>query len=143
MAQILKSAGYATAVIGKWHLGTKGKGVAGFDPTTMPNAKGFDYFYGTPLYNGFTVRVEDTKLRSPILRNQEIVVPAVKSWDHITGDYTREALSWIEQNRTQPFFLYLAHNMPHIPLGASENFKVRPSNQSMQGKLHAGFPCVL
>ncbi len=123
MAQVLKSAGYATALIGKWHLGTKGKGVAGFDPATMPNAKGFDYFYGTPLYNGYTVRVEDAKLRSPILRNQEIIVPAVENWDHITGDYTREALSWIEKNRTQPFFLYLAHNMPHIPLGASENFK--------------------
>ena len=123
MAQVLKSAGYATALIGKWHLATKGKGIAGFDNDTMPNAKGFDEFYGTPLFNGSTVRVADTKQRSPILRNQEVVVPAVENWDHITGDYTREALSWIEKNRRQPFFLYLAHNMPHIPLGASENFK--------------------
>jgi arylsulfatase len=123
MAQVLKSAGYATALIGKWHLGTKGKGPGGYDPATMPNAKGFDYFFGTPLYNGFTVRVEDTKARSPILRNQNVVVPAIENWDHITGDYTREALGWIETNRAHPFFLYLAHNMPHIPLGASESFK--------------------
>lgn len=123
MPQSLKSAGYATALIGKWHQGTKGDGPAGFDPATMPNAKGFDYFYGTPLFNGFTVRVDGTKMRSPILRNQKIVVPAVESWDHITGDYTREALDWIVKNRASPFFLYLAHNMPHIPLGASENFK--------------------
>jgi len=123
ISQVLKSAGYATAIIGKWHQGTRGKGPAGFDPATMPNAKGFDYFYGTPMFNGFTVNVTDTKLRSPILRNQEIVVPAVQDWDHITQDYTREALGWIEKNNKQPFFLYLAHNMPHIPLGASENFK--------------------
>ena len=123
MSQVLKSAGYATALIGKWHQGTKGNGPAGFDPATMPNAKGFDYFYGTPLYNGFTVQVDDTKFRSPILRNQEIVIPTVESWDHITSEYTDEALNWIEKNSKHPFFLYLAHNMPHIPLGASENFK--------------------
>ena len=123
MSQVLKSAGYATALIGKWHLGTKGKGPAGYDPATMPNAKGFDYYFGTPLFNGFTVLVGDTKVRSPILRNQEIVVPAVESWDHITADYTQEAIDWISQNKDKPFFLYLAHNMPHIPLGASENFK--------------------
>lgn len=121
--QILKSAGYATAIIGKWHLGSRGKGPANFDPATMPNAKGFEYFYGTPVFNGYTARVEDTKVRSPILRNQEVVVAAVENWDHITGDYTREALSWLEANRSRPFFLYLAHNMPHVPLGASEHFK--------------------
>ena len=89
----------------------------------MPNAQGFDYYYGTPLYNGFTVFVDDTQFRSPIFRNQEIVVEAVESWDHITQDYTREALAWIENNRQRPFFLYLAHNMPHIPVGASEEYK--------------------
>jgi arylsulfatase A-like enzyme len=123
MAEVLKSAGYATGIIGKWHLATEGKGPGGFTPPTMPNAQGFDYFYGTPLFNGYTVRVEDTKLRVPILRNQEIVVEAVQNWDTITADYTREAINWIEQNKGQPFFLYLAHNLPHIPLGASKNFK--------------------
>lgn len=126
MAEVLKSAGYATAIIGKWHLTEKlrGKrGAAQFNPATMPNAQGFDYFYGTPIFNGFTVHVEDTSLRVPILRNQEVVVDAVQSWDHITADYTREAIRYIETNRDNPFFLYLAHNMPHIPVGASKNFK--------------------
>ena len=123
MAEVLKSAGYATGLIGKWHLAKSGKGPAGFDASTMPNAQGFDYFYGTPRFNGFTVYVKDTNVRSPIMRNQEVVVPAVQSWDSITGDYTKEALQWIEQNTEQPFFLYLAHNMPHVPVGASENFK--------------------
>ncbi|MCB1278774.1 sulfatase-like hydrolase/transferase, partial [Prosthecobacter sp.] len=123
MAEVMKSAGYATALIGKWHLGLNGDGPAKTDPATMPNAQGFDYFYGTPKYNGATVRVQDTPMRSPIMRNDEVVVKAVQSWDHITADYTREAIEWIGKNTAQPFFLYLAHNLPHIPLGASENFK--------------------
>ena len=124
MAEVLRSAGYATALIGKWHLGARqADAPGGFDPATMPNAQGFDYFYGTPLYNGFTVLVQDTSFRSPIFRNEEIVVQEVQTWDHITHDYTREALTWIEQNRHRPFFLYLAHNLPHIPLGASERFR--------------------
>ena len=124
MAEVLKQAGYATGIIGKWHLALDRNDVpTGFGPATMPGAQGFDYFYGTPKFNGFTVRVDDTKMRSKILRNQDIVVDAVESWDSITSDYTREAIAWIKMNRERPFFLYLAHNMPHIPLGASENFK--------------------
>ena len=121
MAEILKDAGYATACIGKWHLGARTSG--GWNNETMPNAQGFDYFYGTPLFNGLTPRVEENAMRSAILRNTEFVVKEVQNWDHITQDYTREALEFIRANRTNPFFLYLAHNMPHIPLGASENFK--------------------
>ena len=123
LAEVLKQAGYATACIGKWHLGQPGKGRNGWNPTTMPNGQGFDYFYGTPLYNGHTVRVEQSKMRSQILRNQEIVVDAVENWDRITQDYTRESLRFIRENKDRPFFLYLAHNMPHIPIGASEAFK--------------------
>jgi arylsulfatase len=62
-------------------------------------------------------------MRSSIMRNQEVVVEAVESWDHITATYTDEAIHWIKANRGKPFFLYLAHNMPHIPLGASDKFK--------------------
>ena len=124
MGEVLQDAGYATGIIGKWHLAVERKDLpSGFGPATMPNAQGFDYFYGTPRFNGFTVRVEDTKQRSPIFRNLDVVVETVQNWDHITADYTHEAISWIKQNHEQPFFLYLAHNMPHIPLGASENFK--------------------
>ena len=125
MAEVLKSAGYATGLIGKWHLADNGNGPGGFNAATMPNAQGFDYFYGTPRFNGFTVYVEDTRMRSPILRNAEVVVEAVESWDHITADYTREAVDFIKTNSAtaSPFFLYLAHNLPHIPVGASENFR--------------------
>jgi arylsulfatase A-like enzyme len=123
IAEVLKGAGYATGCIGKWHLGQKIKGGNGWDPATMPNGQGFDFYYGTPLYNGFTVLVDDTNFRSPILRNQEVVTEAVESWDEITADYTKEAISFIKQNKSEPFFLYLAHNMPHVPVGASKRFK--------------------
>lgn len=124
MAETLRDAGYATALIGKWHLaGNPRKPDNDFDPNLMPNAQGFDYFFGTPRFNGFTVHVADTSVRSRIMRNEEVVVEAVESWDHITRDYTREALQWIEQHQSEPFFLYLAHNLPHVPVGASENFK--------------------
>ena len=126
MAEVLKSAGYATGLIGKWHLANKinvGKGVTRFNPATMPNAQGFDYFYGTPTFNGYTVYVEDTALRVPIFRNQKTVVEAVQNWDNITQDYTKEAIQYIEKHQDRPFFLYLAHNMPHIPVGASKEFK--------------------
>jgi arylsulfatase len=124
MAEVLREAGYATGCIGKWHLGAHAKdSPTGFDPATMPNGQGFDEFYGTPLFNGTTVRVEDSKFRSTILRNETVVVPAVESWEGITQDYTREAVDFIRRHRDEPFFLYLAHNMPHIPLGASERFK--------------------
>ncbi len=121
LAEVLQTSGYATACIGKWHLGLQREGA--WDPATMPNGQGFDYFYGTPLYNGFTVRVEDTKFRSPMLRNGEIVVERVESWDSITQDYTEEALSFIREHKDRPFLLYLAHTMPHIPLAASEAFR--------------------
>lgn len=128
MAEVLKSAGYATGMVGKWHLSVERKELpTGVDPATMPNAQGFDYFYGTPKFNGFTVYVNEHKIRSSILRNQDVVVDAVESWDNITADYTNEAIQWIKSNTgshpEKPFFLYLAHNMPHIPLGASEKFK--------------------
>ena len=131
MAEVLREAGYATGIIGKWHLGEDRKDLpAGVEPSTMPGAQGFDFFYGTPKYNGFTVYVDDTSMRSKVLRNEEVVMDSVESWDNITSDYTREAIDWIKKNRDRPFFLYLAHNMPHIPLGASERFK---------GKSEGGF----
>mgnify|MGYP003123734627 CR=1 FL=1 len=124
MAEVLKRAGYATGMVGKWHLGLDRQGTpGGVVPATMPNAQGFDYFYGTPKYNGFTVHVDDVPSRSPIMRNDDVVVEAVQDWDHITAVYTLEATEWIQQHHESPFFLYVAHNMPHVPLGASENFK--------------------
>ena len=115
MAEVLKSAGYATGIIGKWHLTNKGKGPGGFEPATMPNAQGFDYFFGTPVFNGYTVYVDDVALRVPLIRNDKIVNPGVESWDNITADYTEEAINYIEKNKENPFFLYLLTICPTSP----------------------------
>ncbi|QDT16653.1 sulfatase family protein [Alienimonas californiensis] len=124
LAEVLRDAGYATALIGKWHLVEPSRrGPERFDPTMMPNARGFDFFYGTPMFNGYTVRTDDTAFRSPMYRNEMVEVPAVENWDRITADLTREATAWIRERGDEPFFLYLSHNLPHIPLGASEDFK--------------------
>lgn len=123
LAEQLKACGYSTALIGKWHL-CKVINQANYEYSedTMPNAQGFDYFYGTPLFNGWTVEITQ---KQPMYRNQEVVNPGVESWDPIIGDYTREAINWMEQHKDDenPFFLFFSHNMPHIPLGAGPEFK--------------------
>jgi arylsulfatase A-like enzyme len=118
IAEVLKPRGYATACIGKWHLGMG---------DSAPNRQGFDYFYGTPEFNGLTRRIEDHPFRSPLLRNDQVLMDAIDqpTMDALTGLYTDEAIGFIEQNRDRPFFLYLSHSMPHVPLGASEGFRGR------------------
>lgn len=124
LAEKLKEADYATACVGKWHLAKVDKKFGtGFDPATMPNAQGFDYFLGTPLFNGYTVFIDDTPFRSPLLRNNQTVVDKIESWDFSTSMYTDSAIHWMKNHKDRPFFLYLAYNMPHIPLGAGDKFK--------------------
>lgn len=125
IAETLKGTGYATALVGKWHLagGRKNK----YDPKLMPNAQGFDYFFGTPLHNGFTRTVDPKSFKTQLMRNGQILKDALdqEGMDSLTGLYTEEAVRFIESNKDQPFFLYLAHNMPHVPLGASKRFRGR------------------
>ena len=125
IAEMLKRAGYATALIGKWHLagGRKDK----YEPGLMPNAQGFDYFFGTPLHNGFTRTVDHNSFKTQLMQNSRILTDALTQddMDSLTGTYTNEAARFIRDNNDRPFFLYLAHNMPHVPLGASEGFRGR------------------
>ena len=117
IAELLKTAGYQTACIGKWHVGE--------DPEQMPLKQGFDYYYGTPKYNGNSKFIEQSPHRSPILRNKDtlMVIQTVEEMGQLTKKYTQEALRFIEKNKEKPFFLYLSHNMPHVPIGASEEFR--------------------
>ena len=117
IAEVLKTQDYKTACIGKWHAG-EGEG-------QMPNEQGFDYFFGTPLFNGHTKLIEQSSFRCQVLRNKDILktINTVEEMGQLTRMYTKEALNFIKQNKDNPFFLYLAHNMPHVPLGASENFR--------------------
>ena len=106
VARALGQRGYATACIGKWHLGTL--------PPHRATDHGFDYYFGIPYSN-------DMK-PTPIVRNNETIEEPAKQ-ETLTLRYTQEAVSFIERSKDRPFFLYLAHNMPHIPLFASERFR--------------------
>jgi arylsulfatase A-like enzyme len=112
--KVLKPRGYRSACIGKWH--------AGLDH--MPRAQGFDYFFGTPLYNGVTRYASQSRFLCELMRNEEVIErPA--AMDTLTSRYVEEAVRFIRENRRAPFFLYLAHNMPHVPLGVSPAYRGR------------------
>ncbi len=112
IAELLQTRGYATACIGKWHLGHL--------PPFLPTNQGFDYYFGIPYSNDMSIE-RDGKRGPPVYRNDQIVEhPAEQAT--LTKRYTEEAVKFIEQNRQRPFFLYLAHTMPHVPLAASEAF---------------------
>jgi len=104
--EVLKQAGYVSACIGKWDL--NGHSSDGFPKEVTPNKQGFDYFYGRPS-------------EGPLYRNEKLLGKAPKS--ELTKRYTNEALKFIQQNSSQPFFIYLAHTMPHVPLAATADFK--------------------
>ena len=105
IAEALKPLGYATAAIGKWHLGHLER--------YLPRKQGFDEYYGI-LYSNDMRPVQ-------LVQNESVVqYPVIQS--ELTRDYTRRAIDFIDRNRGRPFFLYLPHAMPHKPLAASEDF---------------------
>ena len=105
MAQMLKGAGYRTMCIGKWHLG--------HHPEYLPTSRGFDEYFGIPYSNDMTPR--------PLLHNTEqIEEPA--NLETLTPRYTEQAVKFIER-KGGPFFLYMPHTFPHIPLAASPRFR--------------------
>lgn len=115
LAEVMKSADYATGCIGKWHLG--------FVEGMRPLDQGFDSYYGV-LHNldHYETVMFENEGGMPVLRGDEVEKrPAVPA--EMTGLYTVEALNFIETNRERPFFLYLGHAMPHIPFDASPRFK--------------------
>ena len=116
IADLLRGEGYATACIGKWHLG--------HHPEFLPTRHGFDRYYGIPYSNDMDGVEEEEGSRSfnvPLMRDEEIVErPAEQKT--LTKRYTEEAVSFIRGSADEPFFLYLPHTMPHIPLYASDEF---------------------
>lgn len=129
---MLKQNGYATAILGKWHLAGYPK-----DFTTSPLHPlecGFDFHFGTPGSNDVPApkgkvqnrEVFDTcdkfTFQVPLIRGREVVEFPVNQ-ELLTSRYTAEAVKWIHEKKDAPFFLYLAHNMPHAPVFASEKFQ--------------------
>lgn len=106
IAEALKSNSYATACIGKWHLGHL--------PQFLPTNQGFDSYFGIPYSNDMNP--------TPLMRNLETVEEPADQ-DTLTERYTEEAVKFIAASKNKPFFLYVAHNMPHIPLHVSPRFR--------------------
>jgi len=106
LAQVLHGAGYATGMVGKWHLGHQ-------KPEYLPTRRGFDEYLGIPYSNDMRpVRLLDGET--------EVEYPVIQAT--LTRRYTERALRFIESNRDRPFFLYFAQAMPHKPLACSEAF---------------------
>ncbi len=112
VAEVLKKRGYATAIIGKWHLGDQ--------PEFLPTRQGFDSFFGIPYSDDMTrevgrrlgQRLQGDKWPPLPLMENESVVEAPVDRDLLTKRFTERALDFIVENKERPFFLYLPHAMP-------------------------------
>lgn len=119
IAEMLKNNGYATALFGKWHLGDH--------PDFMPNNHGFDEFFGIPYSNDmWPFHPEQGKKFNfphlPLFENQKII-DTLLDQSMLTTQLTERSVDFIERNKSNPFFLFLAHPQPHVPLFVSDKFK--------------------
>ena len=119
IAEILKAQGYATACIGKWHLGDQ--------PQFLPTRQGFDYYYGIPYSNDMGVRQGPGRPPLPLLKNEKVIEAPAKQ-DTLTKRYAKQTIKFIRKNKDRPFFIYLPHTMPHDPLHAGEKFRGKSKN---------------
>jgi arylsulfatase A len=131
LAQLCKSRGYATAIFGKWHLG--------HHKEFLPLQHGFDEYFGLPYSNdmsplqaemieGLSPAAKARKRKAPplpLFEGNKVINPAVdpKVLAQLTTLYTEHAVSFIDRNKSRPFFLYVPHTMVHVPLGVSEKFR--------------------
>lgn len=115
IAELLKGLDYATACIGKWHLGDQ--------PDFLPTRQGFDYYYGIPYSND----MNRDFCPLPLMKGEKVIEAPVDQ-NTITQRYTEKALQYMEANKDQPFFIYLPHTMTHNPLYASEQFRGKSAN---------------
>jgi putative membrane-bound dehydrogenase-like protein len=107
VAEVLKEQGYATAIVGKWHLGDQ--------PEFLPTRQGFDWFFGVPYSDDMTERVWDkdgSKWPPLPLMENETVIEAPCDRDGLTKRYTERAMQWIAEHKDEPFFLYFPQAMP-------------------------------
>jgi arylsulfatase A-like enzyme/acetyl esterase/lipase len=127
LAELLRSRGYRTSAVGKWHLG--------HHPPFLPTRHGFDEYFGLPYSNDMWPHHPEAKPGTypplPLYEDERIVDDDVTPTDQatLTARYTTRAVSFIERagraEDGRPFFLYLAHSMPHVPLFAGEAFRGR------------------
>lgn len=125
--EMLKEKGYKSAIFGKWHLGD--------EKPFLPLQNGFDEFYGLPYSNDmWPFHPSQVFFKFPDLPtyNGNEIIGYNTDQTCLTTDYTTHAVDFIERNQKNPFFLYVAHNMPHVPLAVSSKFKGK-SEQGLYG----------
>jgi arylsulfatase A-like enzyme len=135
IAEVVKEKGYATAIVGKWHLGHAEK--------FLPLQHGFDEYFGLPYSNDMwplyydgkpDSRPRATKTLLPLFDGNQPIrnIVSLDDQSSLTTLYTERAVSFIKRNKKKPFFLYLAHTMVHVPLAVSSKFKGK-SKQGLYG----------
>jgi len=130
VATLLRAQGYATKLVGKWHLGDQ--------PEFLPTRHGFDSYYGLPYSNDMGI-MEWRRDYPPLpLMRDESLVQQQPDQAALTERYTEECIRFMREERDRPFFLYLAHMYVHIPLYASKRFLA----QSRNGPYGAAVECI-
>ena len=119
IAEMLKETGYKTGIFGKWHLGDH--------PKFMPNKHGFDQYFGIPYSNDmWTLHPQQGPIFDfgPLLLfENEKIIDTLTDQSSLTTQITQRSIDFIAENRDNPFFLYIAHPQPHVPLFVSDKFK--------------------
>lgn len=131
IAEGLRNRGYATAMFGKWHLGNPNSNNA-FSTNTLPLAHGFDLWEGTNVSNDYNPGADLIRSKAggttPIAGYEMIaedLLNKIPIHETLTERYRDRAVQFIQDHKDEPFFLYLAPNMPHLPVHASDPFKGR------------------
>lgn len=121
LAELLKSRGYATGMAGKWHLGHREQ--------FLPPRHGFDESFGLPYSNDMWPFHPEAKAgtypKLPLIENGRVIDPEItpEKMNQLTTRYTQRAVDFIDRHHDRPFFFYLAHTMPHVPLAVSDKFR--------------------
>ncbi|MEK9750132.1 MAG: sulfatase [Flavobacteriaceae bacterium] len=124
LAEMLKAQGYATAIFGKWHLGDA--------PEFLPTRNGFDEYFGIPYSNDmWPYHPQQGTVFNfgplPLYENEQ-VIDTLSDQSNLTTQLTERAVDFISRKKDDPFFLYVAHPQPHVPLYVSEKFAGKSEN---------------
>ncbi|MGQ8338806.1 sulfatase family protein [Sunxiuqinia sp. A32] len=124
--EILAHSGYKNCIVGKWHLGNR--------PPLFPLQNGFDEYFGLPYSNDMwsvgydrlaPKPIDSQSMNPPLIKGNDKIgeINSFEEQDKLTTSYTEYAIDFINRNKKNPFFLYFAHSMVHVPLGVSDKFK--------------------
>jgi arylsulfatase A-like enzyme len=130
LAERLKAAGYATGMVGKWHIG--------FKEGLRPHERGFDYHFG--FLSGARTYLPGKADNDPLIRNGH---PVTDEKEYLTDAFAREGVAFLDRSQDKPFFLYVAFNAVHAPMEATEPYLARFPNLTGTRRIHAGMVAAM